>query len=423
MNLVVASPVAARFTFPQLVPTLSQNNKNNSEDTMKANWIIPLLALCAGAARAEIAVSANDGKQIRPGDSVTGTTPDSIAVLDFGKNGARVIGRLAMPAAMIGPPTSVAVARSGSFAIITSCQVMAGDAPAPTDTVSVVDLSQPSHPRVIQTLHAGLGASGVSISPDGKLALVANTKGNSISAFSLSGNVLTALGDVKMEAGANPTDVTFSPDGKTAIVVAQRLSSLVVLSVNGTKVATTGKVIMPGRTPYGAVITHDGRYVINTNLGGANPPPGAEAPKGGGGMSREGTISMSDIVSGIVTASVMVGPTPEHVAMSADGKYVAVVVANRTASVRSDPKFNSVLGLLEIYAVGDGTLTPVARADTGHWCQGTVFSKDDGTILLQCAAEREIEVFHFDGKNLQRDEGATMALVSRPGAIATALSR
>ncbi|MDB5734624.1 MAG: hypothetical protein JWN16_1261 [Alphaproteobacteria bacterium] len=386
---------------------------------MKANWIIPLLVLCVGAARAEIAVSANDGKQLRPGDSVTGTTPDSVSVLDFGGGRAKVIGDIAMPAAMIGPPTSVALSRSGAFALVTSCQVMAGDTLVPADTLSVIDLSRPSHPRVIQTLHAGMGASGVSISPDGKLALVANTRGDSISAFSISGKTLTALGDVKLEAGANPTDVTFSPDGKTAIAVAQRISSLVVLSVNGTQVAATGKAFSPGRTPYGAVVTHDSKYVINTNLGGATPPAGVTPERG---MVREGTISMSEIASGTVTASVVVGPTPEHVALSADGKYVAVVVANRSAAVRSDPKFASVLGLLEIYAVGEGTLTPVARADTGHWCQGAVFSKDGGTILLQCAAEREIEVYRFDGKSLTRD-GATIALVSRPGAIATASSR
>ena len=136
---------------------------------MKVNGItaFAFLVLCSGASQAEIAVSANDGKQIRPGDTVTGTTPDSVAVLDFGAGRAKVLGQVAMPAAMIGPPTAVAVARNGAFALVTSCQVMAGDTLVPADTLSVVDLSQPSHPRVIQTLHAGMGASGVSISPDG----------------------------------------------------------------------------------------------------------------------------------------------------------------------------------------------------------------------------------------------------------------
>ena len=132
---------------------------------------------------------------------------------------------------------------------------------------------------------------------------------------------------------------------------------------------------------------------------------------------------MSDIATGKVVQSVEVGPTPEHVTMSGDGKYIAVVVANGTASVRSDPKWDSVLGLLEIYKVGDGTLTPAGRSDTGHWCQGATFSRDNKTVLLQCAAEREIEVFHYDGSNLTWDKGASIAIGARPGSIATAYSR
>jgi DNA-binding beta-propeller fold protein YncE len=182
--------------------------------------------------------------------------------------------------------------------------------------------------------------------------------------------------------------------------------------------------------PYGAVVTRDGKYVINTNLGGANPAPVAAAlpvatrpARPGGGMSRQGTIAMSEIATGNLTASIMVGPTPEHVALSPDGRYIAVVVANGTASVRSDPNFGKVLGLLKIFAVGRGSLTPVAVSDTGHWCQGATFSRDNKAILLQCAAEREIEVFKFDGTRLEQDKAATIALGARPGAISTAFSR
>ena len=37
--------------------------------------------------------------------------------------------------------------------------------------------------------------------------------------------------------------------------------------------------------------------------------------------------------------------------MSPDGRFIAVVVANGTASVRSDPKWSSKLGLLKLFAV------------------------------------------------------------------------
>jgi hypothetical protein len=112
------------------------------------------------------------------------------------------------------------------------------------------------------------------------------------------------------------------------------------------------------------------------------------------------------------------------VVLSADGRTIAVVVANGSASVRSDPKFDKVLGLLKVFAVGeDGSLTLVAQADTGHWGQGATFSRDNKIILLQCAAEREIEVFRFDGKTLVQDKAAAIPMGARPGSISTAFSR
>lgn len=375
------------------------------------------------AASAEIAVSANDGKQMRSGDTVTKPEPDSISVLRISDGQVRLLGSVAAPAAMIGPPASVAMAKNSKFALVTSCQQLDGTNLVPNDIVSVIDLSAPNNPHVVQTAHAGPGASGISISPDGKLALVANTEDSTISIFTVSGEHIAKVGQVQLASGSRPTDVVFTPDGKNAVAVAQRASSLVVLSVHGTDVKETGKSFSSGRMPYGAVVTRDGKYVINTNLGGANDAPAPRRPGGGGGMSHQGTVAMSDLATGKVVSSVVVGPTPEHVALSGDGRYIAVVVANGTASVRSDPNFNKVLGLLKIFSVGGGTLTPVAQADTGHWCQGATFSRDNKTVLLQCAAEREIEVFKFNGTTLEQDKAAAIAMGARPGAISTAFSR
>jgi DNA-binding beta-propeller fold protein YncE len=361
-------------------------------------------------ARAEIAVSANDGKQVQAGDS--GPTPDSVSVLDIGGGRARVLGSIAVPAAMIGPPTSVAIAHHGGFAIVAASQALEGGKLVPNDAVSVIDLAQPSRPRLIQSLHAGMGAGGVSINPADSLALMVNRDENSVSIFAISAKTLTAIGKLQLDAASEPTDVVFAPDGKSAFVVAQRSSKLIVLAVDGTKVTNTGRTMVPGRMPYGAVVTRDGRYIITTNLRGAMEATPAN--------SQAGTISMINLSTGMETASVEVGPTPEHVALSADGKYAAVVVANGAATLRSDPKYDSVLGLLKIYAVGNGTLSPVASADTCHWSQGATFSKDNSTVLLQCAAEREIQVFRFDGARLSQDKSATIVLQSRPGAIVTA---
>ena len=379
-----------------------------------------VLLLGTMAAHAELAVSANDGKQLRKGDTINHSQPDSVTVLDITSHGVKRLGSVAAPACMIGSPTAVAVSHDSRFAIVTACQKMDNDKLVPNDTASVIDLTAPSNPRVVQTIHTGNQPGGVSISPNGQLALIASGVDNSISVFTISGMKLTAAGTVSLPEKSNPSDVVFTPDGKTAIAVGRGNSKLIILSVDGTKVADTGRAISPGLTPYGAVVTHDGKYVINTNLGGALPAPGTKVDRH---AHRIGTVSMSDIATGKLVKSQDVGPTPEHVAMSADGKYIAVVVANGSASVRSDPKWDQVHGLLEIYKVGAGTLTPAGRSDTGHWCQGATFSQNNKVVLLQCAAERQIEVYHYDGTTLTRNTGADIPIDGRPGSISTAYSR
>jgi DNA-binding beta-propeller fold protein YncE len=224
---------------------------------------------------------------------------------------------------------------------------------------------------------------------------------------------------VQLDPKSAPTDVVFTPDGRKALVVAQGASKILELSVEGSVLARTGNDVAPGRQPYGAVVTPDSAYEINTNLGGSLEAPAPTGPRG----PRIGTISMIDLNAHKLVASLPVGQTPEHVALSPDGRYVAVVVANGSASAKSDPKFASVLGILRIFRVADGTLKEVTKADTGHWGQGATWSNDGKLLLLQCATEREIEVFRFDGASLTQDQSATMTFESRPGSIATLHSR
>jgi len=99
------------------------------------------------------------------------------------------------------------------------------------------------------------------------------------------------------------------------------------------------------------------------------------------------------------------------------------VLANGAATVKSDPKYDSVLGILKIFAVGPGKLDEVARVDTCHWAQGAAWSDDGHTLLQQCAAERQIQVFRFDGRSLTQDKGAALSFEARPGSVATRRTR
>jgi DNA-binding beta-propeller fold protein YncE len=227
------------------------------------------LAVTAVAAQAELAVSANDGKQLRDGDP-TPVTPDSVTVIDMGHYPPKILGTTPVPASMIGPPGAVAVGPGEKFAIVTAAEKYNPANPAkpdPDDKVSVIDLTVPSSPKVIQSLTAGPGASGVSINRAGTLALVAAKGENAIYIYKVAGNRLTPAGKVALDAGSNPTDVVFTPDGRKALVVAQGASKIVELAVDGSTVTRTGNDVAPGRMPYGAVVTPDNAYSMGSACG------------------------------------------------------------------------------------------------------------------------------------------------------------
>jgi DNA-binding beta-propeller fold protein YncE len=395
---------------------------------MKLGIFVAVTIASAGltaVAQGQIAVSANDGKQVRPGDNPPGMRPDTVSVIDLNHYPPKVLGSIQAPASLIGPPNAVAIAPDSSFAIVTCGQKPDPNDPTkliPDDVVTVIDLSKPKNPRVIQTVEAGPGASGASINHAGTMALVASTGDGTVTAFFIAHKKLTPLGKVQMEQGAGSTDVAFSPDGKHAYVVERGGNRIGILDIDGDQVTYGGRSIVTGASPYGMTVTPDGKYGINTNLGGAistaSPSPGT--PRG---MPRAGTITLVDLAANEVLDSVVVGETPEHVVLSPDGNYVEVTVANGSAVPVNSPKYNSVHGLMRIFRISNGKLTEVASTDTGHWCQGATWSRDSHTILLQCATEYDIEVYKFDGKNVTQDTAATLKFSSRPGSIATATNQ
>jgi 6-phosphogluconolactonase (cycloisomerase 2 family) len=378
------------------------------------HWLLLLLLLGpASALPAQIAVSANDGKQKSADAPNEALTPDSIAILDL-RTPVRLLATLYAPASLIGPPASVALARDSSFAIVTAAQQPgAGDTPVPADIVTVLDLADPSRPRVVQTLHAGAGASGVAINKAGTLALVVNAGADSVSVFAISARRLSASNTLALPPKSRPVDVAFSGDSHSAYVVAQGAGVLVQLSVNGQQV-TAAQNIALGVQPYSLALDTTKQMAYVSNLGGRDP---AAAPG-----PKLGTIAIVDLHAGRMLAQVDVGVTPEHLGLSPSGRYLQATVINGSNAPATSPNHHEH-GTMVIFRVRGTALEPLTQIDTGGWCQGAVWSDDEKHLFLQCAARKQIEVYRFDGRRLTAEPGAAVQLDARPGAIATARSR
>jgi DNA-binding beta-propeller fold protein YncE len=365
---------------------------------------IVLMALLPAVAQAQVAVSANDGKaSLKDGATVVNThpAPDTASIIDLNVFPPKIVATVEAPASVIGPPQSVAIAPDQSLAIVTGATRIDPVDPSktvPNDTVTIIDLA--TH-KAVATLHAGQGASGVSISPDNKIFLVANRAEGTVSVFGSGGLLDTIhLGDAK----SGPSHVVFTPDGKTALVTRDGDNKISVLAIDGTKVTTTGQDIVAGIRPYGIVMSPSGQFAYVANIGGS---PGDAA-----------TVSVIDLRTPPprVIDTISVGPTPEGLALSHDGKLLVVTVMNGSNQPRTSPFFHD-FGLLKIYRVDGARLTPLTEAHIGHWCQGVVWNKAATVLLAQCMADNEIAIFRFSGRTLTR---AGSLAVTGPAGIRTA---
>ncbi len=313
-----------------------------------------LMSLSSGAS-GELALSANDGKAVLiDGVNAVPASPpaDSVTVIDLNAMPPKVVAEIPAPTSVVGPPSSVAIARDESFALVTGASKIDPADPkktVPDDKLTVIDLKA-SPPKVAAQLQAGQGAAGVSINRAGTLALVANRS-------------------------------------------------------DGNKVEHTKRDISAGLRPYGLVIHPNGKVAAVANIGT--------------GSGDADTVSLIDIDAkpARVVQTVTVGQTPEGIALSPDGAFLAVGVANGSNKAKNNPFFNDY-GLVKVLSVKGNELVPLTEAKVGHWCQGLAWSKGNRTLLVQCMVEKEIMVLSFDGKELK--PAGSIKLNAGPAGIRTA---
>lgn len=378
-----------------------------------ASLLVAVALAVPGTAGAQIAVSANDGKlKLDNGKtSVQKDGAETIALIDFTSTPPKLVAEIKAPTSIVGPPTSVAVSPNEEIALITAAQKIDPADPTkqtPSDVVTVLELGKaggvvagitarirgkqapPAYqPKVIATLKAGAGASGVSINKAGTLALVANRNEGTVSAFEIKGKSVTPAGE-KVKLGdekSQPAAVVFTPDGKSALVTRDGDSKISVLAIEGSKVTDTKREISAGMKPYGLDIASKGDFAMAANIGT--------------GSGDSDTVSLIDLGAKPprVTNTVSVGQTPEGIKISPDGNYVAVTVMNGTNKASDSPFYNQKGKLVILRRQGNG-LTRVADADVGVWCQGVVWSANSRKLAVQCAADEQIYVFSWAAPRL-----------------------
>ncbi len=367
-------------------------------------------ALCA-----DIIVSAQDGKFVRVDGRATFPEPapsDSLVVIDASTFPPVIKGTVeGLEHTVQGPPQAVAVTPDGKLAIVA----------APTrydyaakkeifdNFVQVIDI-EASPPKLIGKVDVGGHTNGLSINREGTLLLAAGHDGT-VKVLAIDGKNIKLLDQVKV-GEKRLSGISFTHDGKAAIVAQRDENGAAVLSIDGMSVKLTTEKISTGVTPYAVDVSSDGKWAVIGNTG----------VTGMLGLAGR-TVGDADVVTLVdvsrrpfrAVQQISVPSTPEGVAISADGHWIAVSCM-AGSNLTTDNVGRNKIGKLLLFEIKDGWATKVNEVAGAEAAQGVVFSQDGKQILLQMDVERAIGVFAIrDGKLV--DTGERLKLAAGPVSI------
>ena len=329
---------------------------------------------------------------------------DQVLIVDVADpESPKIVASLPLKNSVVGPPVNVAIDPSGTVALAAdSVDVLKeGDAlkQVPDNKVYVIDLSA-NPPKLAATLTAGKQPSGLSFSPDGKMALVANRGDNSISVLSVNGSDVKITDTVAMPDSV--AHVTFTPDGKRALVARFPAHKISVLDIAGDKV-TYSKIDLPtGQWPYNVAVAPGGRIALTSDNGGAGSSDGSVD-----------TASVIDLEANPprIIDRVVVGDGPEGLAISPKGD-LAVSVILRGSNMKK-AFFHEKNGSVSVLRIEGKKVTKTGDIEVGGLPEAAMFTPDGKYILVGNYLTQDFSILKVDGTSVT-DTGKRFQVPGHP---------
>jgi DNA-binding beta-propeller fold protein YncE len=313
---------------------------------------------------------------------------DAVLIVDLANpEDPKIIASLPLKNSVVGPPVNLDIDPTGAVALVADSVDVISDGDAlkqvPDNKVYVIDLTS-NPPKLAATVTVGKQPSGLSISPDGKLALVANRGDNSISVLSLAGTDVKLIDTVSFPDSV--ADVLFTPDGKRALAVRFPAHKISVLDITGDKVSY-GKIDLPtGQWPYNVVVTPDSKIALTSDNGGAGASDG-----------NVDTTSVIDLEANPprIIDRVVVGDGPEGLAMSPRGD-LAVAAILRGSNMKK-AFFHETHGSLAILKIDGKKVTKTQDIEVGGLPEAVLFTPDGRYILAGNFMTEDFSILKVDG--------------------------
>jgi DNA-binding beta-propeller fold protein YncE len=372
------------------------------------------------AARAQIVLSGNESKV----DLTSGSpkvlqnadpNADSVSLLDFSHFPPTVTTVTGVPNTVIGPPSNIAITPDARLALIANSIRPDASVPAgwvPESYVHVLDLTA-NPPRLIGRAQTGLQPSGLSITPDGRRALVANRASGTVSVLSIEGTAVRQIQSVKVcEPADGVCDVAISPDGKTALASVQKPAGYLALLRfdDSGALASTGRKISVYGQPYRVVISPDGELALTAGTGAGN------------GLDADAVtvIDLKSFAGGPRAIDyVAIGAAPESIEISPDGQLLAATLMDGSNVAPTDPRL-SKHGGLDILRRRGKTFVKTQSIAVGRIPEGVAFTADGRYLIVQCHPDRQIWIFEVKPGGTVADTGKRIDLPAMPSSLRAA---
>ena len=358
---------------------------------------------------AQVIIAGNDNKALVV-DGKLQIDPQgvqSVSVIDIGADGPTLRATVEVPNSIFGPPTNLAVSADNRLALVAEAVMIDPEASppkfVPSDKLHVIDL-ETDPPQIIDTLTVGSQPSGMSISPDGRLAIIANRAETSVSVLSIDGKQVRFEG--KVETGDQVTHVAFTPDGKRAMINKASTDQVSFLAIDGAEVTLIGPDLAVGDYPYNADITPDGRLAIVANTGNNG--------RSDGNIDSITVIDLQHNPPRVID-HLAAGDAPEGITISPDGRLA--VTGNLCGSdAPPDAWFLRSPGCIQVFEISDTGVRHVAELLAGGVPEALAFSPDGRWLLVANLLDADVSVFEVqDGQIV--DTGRRLALPGHPGSM------
>src|SRR5271166_3038148 len=284
--------------------------------------------------------------------------------------------------------------------------------PPGKDTVSIIDIHDPTKPRIVANLPLMNTIIGppvnLAITPDQHLALVANSLD-----WIKDGEGWKGVPDNKIYVidltASLPAAVAITPDGKRALVVKSGANRVGLLDVDGQKVSNAqvdGKNydMATGLNPLNVQVTPDGKLAVVNNIGGGQD----------GQVDTVGIIDLEASPPRVVD-QVVVGDGPEGLAMSPAGGYAASLILNGTGGTPKTAFYRHDKSYVALLKIDGKSVRKVSQADVGGLAEGIAFSPDGHYLYVANFVDGDIDVLRRDGDTLAKV--GSLALPGHPASM------